>query len=68
MDAELNCQNCLGLQIDGSDTYSSCVVDVDVEKDSLQAPGSNDKAIESLKSESVLNVSSLAVHLLEVWH
>ncbi|XP_015890625.2 uncharacterized protein LOC107425185 isoform X3 [Ziziphus jujuba] len=54
MDTYLNCQNCIDLQMNNADTYSSCIVDIKVEKESLQAPESNDEAVESLKNESVL--------------
>lgn len=57
MDAELNCQNCIDLQMTSADTYSSCVVDIDVERESLQVPESNEKTVEILKTESAPIVS-----------
>ncbi|KAF3441063.1 hypothetical protein FNV43_RR19349 [Rhamnella rubrinervis] len=53
-DAHMNCQNCIDLQINSAETYSPCIVDINVEKESLQAPESNEEAVESLKSEGVL--------------
>ncbi|EXB29450.1 hypothetical protein L484_022121 [Morus notabilis] len=52
MDAELNCQNCIDFQMTSADTYSSCVVDIDMERESLQVPESNEKTVEILKTES----------------
>ena len=63
-DAHLNCQNYIDLQINSIDAYSPCIVDINVEKESLQAPESNEEAVGSLKSEGVLIVSFSAIHLL----
>ncbi|KAF4370599.1 hypothetical protein F8388_020185 [Cannabis sativa] len=54
MEAKLNSQNSTDLKMNSTQTFSSCVVDIDVEKMSLKVPESNEKAVESLKSESVL--------------
>lgn len=51
--------------MDSTDTYSPCIVDIKVEKESLQASESNE-AVESLKNESLLVVSFSAVHLFRL--
>ncbi|XP_062099538.1 uncharacterized protein LOC133805371 isoform X3 [Humulus lupulus] len=47
---KLNSQNSTDLKMNSTQTYSSCVVDIDVEKMSLKVPESDEKAVESLKS------------------
>lgn len=57
MDEQLSCQDCVDLEKNSTDNYSLCIVDVSVEKECLQQPVFNDESAESLKSESILNVS-----------
>ncbi|KAL5556040.1 hypothetical protein UlMin_038276 [Ulmus minor] len=52
-DAQLNCHNCIDLQMNTADAYSSCVLDINVEKESLLANESTEEPAESLKSETV---------------
>ena len=58
-DTQLNCKSCVGLQMDSSDTYSPCTVDMDIEKGSLETPKSNEETMGSLKTEGVLTVSPI---------
>ncbi|XP_062099531.1 uncharacterized protein LOC133805371 isoform X2 [Humulus lupulus] len=58
---KLNSQNSTDLKMNSTQTYSSCVVDIDVEKMSLKVPESDEKAVESLKSVSVF------LYLQRVW-
>lgn len=53
-DTQLNCKSCVGLQMESSDTYSPCTVDMDIEKGSLETPKSNEETMGSLKTEGVL--------------
>ncbi|PON47678.1 adenine deaminase [Parasponia andersonii] len=53
-EAQLNCQNCTDLQVNGAQPYSSCIVDIDVEKKSFQVTEPNEKPLESSNSESIL--------------
>lgn len=57
LDAQLNCPDCIDLQMKSADGAPPCIVDVNVEKEYLKTPESNDEAVESLKSEGVLTVS-----------
>jgi hypothetical protein len=57
LDARLNCQNCIDLQMKSADPISPCIVDINIEKEYSKTPESNDEAVESLKSEGVLTVS-----------
>ncbi|GMY11360.1 hypothetical protein FCV25MIE_06599 [Fagus crenata] len=54
VDAQLNCQNCIDLQMKSADPISPCIVDINIEKEYSKTPESNDEAVESLKSEGVL--------------
>ncbi|KAB1210248.1 hypothetical protein CJ030_MR6G013357 [Morella rubra] len=54
LDAQLNCPDCIDLQMKSADGAPPCIVDVNVEKEYLKTPESNDEAVESLKSEGVL--------------
>lgn len=58
-DPQLNCKNCIGLQMESSDAYSPCIMDMDIEKGSLETPKSNEENMGSLKTEGVLTVSPI---------
>ncbi|XVF15191.1 hypothetical protein REPUB_Repub09cG0129300 [Reevesia pubescens] len=34
LDAQLSCQNCFDLKVDSEDSYSSCLLDINIKKDS----------------------------------
>ncbi|XVF15189.1 hypothetical protein REPUB_Repub09cG0129100 [Reevesia pubescens] len=54
LDAQLSCQNCFDLKVDSEDSYSSCLLDINIEK---EAPGilkSSDETVGNSKSEGVV--------------
>ncbi|XP_010531374.1 PREDICTED: uncharacterized protein LOC104807691 [Tarenaya hassleriana] len=57
LDAQLNCQktqNCINVLLGGgTDSYQSCIVDINVEKGSAETVKSHDEVVGSVKSESV---------------
>lgn len=64
LDTELDCQKCIDLQMKSADTYSSCIVDINIEKGSLETLKSNDETVGSIKNEGIVTVSS---YLLSVY-
>ncbi|KAL4367771.1 hypothetical protein GQ457_05G008400 [Hibiscus cannabinus] len=60
LDAPLSCQNCIDLKVDGEDGYSSCILDINIEKETPDILKSSDETVGNLKSEGV------ATHLQKV--
>lgn len=63
LDTQLNCQrtqNCINVLLGGTDSYQSCVVDINVETET-----SHDEVVGNVKSESV--VSSCCLTLLSIY-
>ncbi|KAJ4715720.1 Adenine deaminase [Melia azedarach] len=54
LDTELDCQKCIDLQMKSADTYSSCIVDINIEKGSLETLKSNDETVGSIKNEGIV--------------
>ena len=61
--AEMNCQNHIGLEMDNADAYLPCIVDMDIEKGNSGAPKTNDEAVDKLKIEGPLPVSSNFIYV-----
>jgi len=59
IDAQLNCQktqNRINVLLGGTDSYQSCVVDINVEKgNGGETVTSHDEVVASMKSESVVS-------------
>ncbi|KAG6600656.1 hypothetical protein SDJN02_05333, partial [Cucurbita argyrosperma subsp. argyrosperma] len=53
-DASLTCQNVIDIHVNGGDAYSSCIVNIDIDKDKLKTPKSCEGTFESLKTENTL--------------
>ncbi|KAJ7956815.1 Adenine deaminase [Quillaja saponaria] len=54
VDSELNCQNCIDFQMTGEEVYSQCIVDIPTENEYSKSTESNEDAVETFKSKSVL--------------
>ncbi|GMI67682.1 hypothetical protein like AT4G39900 [Hibiscus trionum] len=54
LDAPLSCQNCIDLKVDGEDGYSSCILDISIEKETPDILKSSDETVGNLKSEGVV--------------
>ncbi|KAL7255064.1 hypothetical protein ACSBR1_009263 [Camellia fascicularis] len=54
LDAELNCQNYVNLDIENANAYPPCLVDMDIEKGNLETAKTNDEDVEKLKIEGPL--------------
>ncbi|BFG35477.1 hypothetical protein CerSpe_217500 [Prunus speciosa] len=54
MDAQLTCQNGIDSQANMADSHPPCIIEIDLEKGCIQAPESEEEAIESLKREGLL--------------
>ncbi|XP_039003935.1 uncharacterized protein LOC120130849 isoform X2 [Hibiscus syriacus] len=54
LDAPPSCQNCIDLKVDGGDGYSSCILDINIEKETPDTLKSSDETIGNLKSEGVV--------------
>ncbi|XP_015382616.1 uncharacterized protein LOC102620656 isoform X3 [Citrus sinensis] len=53
LDTQLDCHKCIDLQMKSADAYSSCIVDINIEKENLETLKSNDETFGSIKSEGV---------------
>lgn len=58
-DTRLTCQNVIDIHVNGGDAYSSCIVNIDIDKGKLKTPKSREGTFESLKTENTLVVSEL---------
>ncbi|TYJ04314.1 hypothetical protein E1A91_A12G083900v1, partial [Gossypium mustelinum] len=54
LDAQLSFQNCIDLKVDREDAYSSCFLDINIEKETPDIFKSSDKTVGNLKSEGVV--------------
>ncbi|XVF58985.1 hypothetical protein PTKIN_Ptkin07bG0237300 [Pterospermum kingtungense] len=54
LDAQLSCQNCIDLKVDSEDAYSSCILDINIEKETPDMLKSSDETVGNSKSEGVL--------------
>ncbi|KAK8717334.1 hypothetical protein V6N13_044605 [Hibiscus sabdariffa] len=54
LDAPLSCQSCIDLKVDGEDGYSSCILDINIEKETPDTLKSSDETVGNLKSEGVV--------------
>ncbi|KAL5820221.1 hypothetical protein ACOSQ3_022103 [Xanthoceras sorbifolium] len=53
LEAQLDCQNCIDLQMKSADAYSSCIVDINVDKEIPETLKTNDEVVGSIKSEGM---------------
>lgn len=65
LDAQLSCQNCIDLKVDTEDDYSSCILDINIEKENSDILKSSNETVGNTKSEGVVTVST--IHL-PVYH
>jgi hypothetical protein len=69
LDAQFICQNLLDLQMESGDSYSPCVVDIEIEVEAIAKPKSGDINVGSTKNgeriETFLDVLQCSV-LLQV--
>ncbi|OMO56075.1 hypothetical protein CCACVL1_26770 [Corchorus capsularis] len=54
LDAQLSCQNCIDLNVDSEDAYSSCILDINIEKENSDMLKSSEETVASTKSEGVV--------------
>ncbi|MBA0570207.1 hypothetical protein Goshw_004237 [Gossypium schwendimanii] len=54
LDAKLSCRNCIDLKVDGEDAYSSCILDINIEKELPDILTSSDEIVGNSKTEGVL--------------
>ncbi|XP_022739750.1 uncharacterized protein LOC111291894 [Durio zibethinus] len=54
LDAQLSCQNCIDLKVDSEDDYSSCILDINIEKGTPDILKSSDETVGNSKSEGVV--------------
>ncbi|MBA0840726.1 hypothetical protein Goarm_003285, partial [Gossypium armourianum] len=54
LDAKLSCRNCIDLKVDGEDAYSSCILDINIEKELPDILTSSDEIVGNSKTECVL--------------
>lgn len=64
LDTQLDCHKCIDLQMKSADTYSSCIMDINIEKENLETLKSNDETFGSIKSEGVVSPFVLFVHFI----
>ncbi|XWS44656.1 hypothetical protein CRYUN_Cryun15aG0067000 [Craigia yunnanensis] len=57
LDAQLSCENCIDLKVDSEDAYSSCILDIDIEKGTADILKSSDETVGNSKSEGVVTAS-----------
>lgn len=57
LEAQLDCQNCIDLQMKSTDAYSSCIVDINVDKENPETLKTNDEIVGNVKSEGMVSVS-----------
>lgn len=55
LDTQLDCHKCIDLQMKSADAYSSCIVDINIEKENLETLKSNDETFGSIKSDGVVS-------------
>ncbi|XP_022136930.1 uncharacterized protein LOC111008504 [Momordica charantia] len=53
-DTRLTCQNVIDIHVNGGDAYSSCIVNIDIDKDKLKTSKPCDGIFESLKTDNTL--------------
>ncbi|TXG60668.1 hypothetical protein EZV62_015241 [Acer yangbiense] len=56
LEAQLDCQNCIDLQMKSTDAYSSCIVDINVDKENPETLKTNDEIVGNAKSEGMVSV------------
>ncbi|GMI68686.1 hypothetical protein like AT4G39900 [Hibiscus trionum] len=54
LDAPLSCQSCIDLKVDDEDGYSSCILDINIEKEAPDTLKSSEETVGNLKSEGVV--------------
>lgn len=54
LDAKLNCQNYISLEMENAEAYSPCIVDVDIENGNSGTPKNNDESKQKMKIEGPL--------------
>ncbi|KAK8556688.1 hypothetical protein V6N13_064704 [Hibiscus sabdariffa] len=54
LDAQLSCHNCIDLKVDKEDAYSSCILDINIEKEIPDILVSRDEIFGNSKTEGVL--------------
>ncbi|XP_021301243.1 uncharacterized protein LOC110429498 isoform X1 [Herrania umbratica] len=54
LDAQLSCQNCIDLKVDSEDDYSSCILDINIEKENSDILKSSNETVGNTKSEGVV--------------
>lgn len=57
-DAQLDCQNCIDLQMESGDAYSSCIVDINIEKENSETHKPNNEVVGNLKNEGLVTVNT----------
>ncbi|KAA0053410.1 hypothetical protein IC582_016334 [Cucumis melo] len=53
-DSRLTCHNVIDIHVNGGDVHSSCIVNIDIDKDKLKPSKSCDGTFESSKTENTL--------------
>ncbi|KAK3225938.1 hypothetical protein Dsin_005800 [Dipteronia sinensis] len=53
LEAQLDCQNCIDLQMKSADAYSSCIVDINVDKENPETLKTNAEIVGNVKSEGM---------------
>ncbi|KAG5529466.1 hypothetical protein RHGRI_030003 [Rhododendron griersonianum] len=69
LDAKLNCQNYISLEMENAEVYSPCTVDVDIENGNSGTPITNDDSKEKLKIEGPLIITvSVNCHCMSMFY
>ncbi|KAK3224308.1 hypothetical protein Dsin_011333 [Dipteronia sinensis] len=55
LEAQLDCQNCIDLQMKSADAYSLCIVDINVDKENPETLKTNDEIVGNVKSEGMVS-------------
>ncbi|XVF17250.1 hypothetical protein REPUB_Repub10bG0103600 [Reevesia pubescens] len=57
LDAQLSCQNCIDLKMNSEDAYSSCILDINIEKETPDILKSSDETVGNSKSEGLVTTN-----------
>lgn len=57
LEAQLDCQNCIDLEMKSTDAYSSCIVDINVDKENPETLKTSEEIVGSMKNESMVRIS-----------
>ena len=59
LDAQFSCHNFIDLQMESEDSYSPCILDIDIEMETIAKPKSGDMTVGSIENKDPVIVSSM---------